>query len=358
MKYYSVLLSTLLLPFSISNAAELTAIEKLGKSFFFDANLSNPAGQSCASCHSPDTGFADPRQHLPVSEGAVKNRFTLRSAPTVAYAGYSPDFHYDEKEEMFMGGYFTDGRATRMQDQAAGPLLGLVEMNNLSKESIVEKVNKGEFRQLMRGVFGEKIFANKDNAYEKITDALVAYQRSSEVNPFNSKYDHFLAGKAKLTAQEKRGLDIFEKEDKGNCAACHPNTAPDKELILFTDFSYDNVGLPKNNKSPFYTQDKAFNPLGKKHIDYGLFETTKKEEDKGKFKVPTLRNIALTAPYMHNGIFETLKDVVEFYNTRDVEKWGEAEVKENVNNDELGDLKLSESEVDDLVSYLKTLSDI
>ena len=148
--------------------------------------------------------------------------------------------------------------------------------------------------------------------------AIAAYERTTEFQPFTSRYDAWLAGKGQLTGQELRGLTLYEDEKKGNCAACHPSQqGPNGEPPLFTDFTYDNLGVPRNPDNPFYGQDKKFNPQGTKFVNRGLGGFVKKRGEDGKFKVPTLRNIAKTAPYMHNGYFKTLRGVVAFYNDRD-----------------------------------------
>jgi cytochrome c peroxidase len=155
-----------------------------------------------------------------------------------------------------------------------------------------------------------------------------------------------------------RGLDIYEAEDKANCAACHPSQPGENgEPPLFTDFTYDNLGTPKNPDNPFYDLPAKFNPAGADYVDYGLGKALDDPAEDGKFKVPTLRNVGLTAPYMHNGVFQTLEEVVDFYNTRDTGEWDPPEVAENVNVDELGDLGLTEEEVEDLVAFLHTLDD-
>ena len=189
-------------------------------------------------------------------------------------------------------------------------------------------------------------------------DAIAAFEESAEFNPFNSKYDLYLAGKAKLNAKEKKGVALFEDPKKGNCAACHPSRPTENGFPpLFTDFSYDNLGVPKNPDNPFYTLDKSYNPLGEKYVDLGLGGILKKPSENGKFKVPGLRNVALTAPYMHNGVFKTLKEVVQFYNTRDRGNWPPPEVPETVNKKELGNLGLTDDELDAIVAFLNTLSD-
>ncbi|MDH5649245.1 MAG: c-type cytochrome [Gammaproteobacteria bacterium] len=343
----------------LSQAAGIEGLKQsLGKRLFFEENLSSPVGQSCASCHSPSHGFADPRGKA-VSEGAHPGRFTSRNAPTVAYAMFAPKRHWNTVDQVEVGGYFYDGRADSLEEQAAGPLMGQVEMANTGKQAIVSRLRKLGYSPAFRQIYGHEALKDAETGFSQLTEVIASYERSSEVNAFNSKYDHYLAGKARLTDQELRGLRLFEDEDKGNCAACHPNKpAITGAPPLFTDFTYDNLGIPVNSDNPFLTIDRKFNPVGKEFVDLGLGSVTGKQDDKGKFKVPTLRNLEKTAPYMHNGIFKTMMEVVEFYNTRDVsDKWGPAEVEVNVNKEELGDLKLTEQEMEDLVSFLRTLTD-
>lgn len=178
------------------------------------------------------------------------------------------------------------------------------------------------------------------------------------MNRFDSKYDYFLKGKAQLSEQEIRGMGLFVSERKGNCAACHPSApAPDGTPPLFTDFTYDNLGVPGNPENPYYTLSRDLNPDGFDYVDLGLALTVNDPAENGKFRVPTLRNVALTPPYMHNGVFKTLYQVVAFYNTRDVGPWPPPEVAENVNDEELGDLGLTNQEIEDIVAFLNTLTD-
>lgn len=140
--------------------------------------------------------------------------------------------------------------------------------------------------------------------------------------------------------------------------SCHPSKpGVDGKPPLFTDYTYDNLGVPKNPEIPFYYIDKKFNPAGVGFIDFGLGGVVHKKEEDGKFRVPTLRNVALTSPYMHNGIFKTLREVVSFYSTRDIGPWPAPEVLQNVNTKELGNLQLSQHDVDDLVAFMKTQAD-
>jgi cytochrome c peroxidase len=336
----------------------LTQKETLGKKLFFDKNLSTPSGQACADCHSPETGFANPNADYPVSQGVHKDRFGNRNDLPAAYAAFSPTFHYDANEGLYIGGQFWDGRAANLTEQAKGPFLNPLEMANPDEKSVVEKVRKSEYADLFRKVFGVASFDDPNKAYDMVAEAIAAYEKSSELNPFNSKYDLYLAGKVAMTEQERRGLELFEDEEKGNCAACHPNQpGADGTPPLFTDFTYDNLGVPQNPENPFYYLPKNLNHNGVYFVDLGLGGVINKPSENGKFKVPSLRNVAKTAPYLHNGIFKNLRQVVVFYNTRDVGPWPPPEVRMNVNHDELGDLGLSEQEIDDIVAFMHTLTD-
>lgn len=351
------------------------ALERLGQLLFFDPGLSSPPGQSCATCHAPDAGFAEPDRSLPVSRGVLPGRTDSRNAPTVMYAQFSPAFHFDKNEEHYVGGQFLDGRAATLEEQAKGPFLNPLEMANPNKASVVEKVRRAPYAADFDTAFGPGALADTDQAFERVAQALATFERTRQFAPFTSKYDAYLAGKAKLTAQEKRGLRLFEDEKKGNCAACHPSQrGPDGAPPLFTDFTYDNLGVPRNPDNPFYKLPPELNPAGERFVDLGLGGALNKRAEDGKFKVPTLRNIALTAPYMHNGYFRTLRGSVVFYNDRDTKPrcasdwvseadalkqqcWPAPEVTANVNDEELGKLGLSDSEIDDIVAFMHTLTD-
>jgi cytochrome c peroxidase len=349
-----------------SGSSTLTQKEALGKLIYFDSNLSTPGGMSCATCHHPSAGFADPDRELPVSQGIVPTRFGNRNSPSAAYAAFSPSFHYDEEEGMYIGGQFWDGRAADLAEQAKGPFLNPLEMKNPSKKKVVQAVAKSSYAALFKEVYGPESLSDIDAAYDLIADAIAAYEASVEVNSFTSKYDYYRMGLVDLTEQEARGLALYNDPAKGNCAACHPSEpGPYAPQPLFTDYSYDNLGVPRNWDNPFLYLDPEFNPDGVDYIDYGLGGSLKSAgmpesvygPEMGKVKVPTLRNIAVTRPYMHNGIFETLREVVDFYNTRDVGSWPPPEVPENVNSDELGNLGLTPQEVDDIVAFMETLTD-
>jgi len=330
----------------------------LGKKLFFDKNLSTPSGQACADCHWPESGFGNPDSSLPVSRGVHPDRFGNRNDLPAAYAAFSPKFHYDAQEGHYVGGQFWDGRAVDLVEQAKGPFLNPLEMANPSEESVIEKISQSAYAPLFREVFGTDALDDPNKAYDLAARAIADYERSTELNPFDSRFDFYLQGKVALTERERRGLALFNDPKKGRCAECHPSEpAPDGAPPLFTDFTYDNLGAPKNPENPFYYLPKQFNPEGVHFTDLGLGAVVKKPQENGKFKVPSLRNVAKTAPYFHNGVFKTLRQVVVFYNTRDVGPWPVPDVPQNVNREELGNLGLTEQEVDDIVAFLLTLND-
>jgi cytochrome c peroxidase len=363
-------------------APNLTPQEQLGKELFFD-KISSPPWMSCATCHDGDAGWTGPvagiNAHGAVYRGAVPVRFGNRKPPTVAYATLSPVFFYDAEEGIFVGGNFWDGRATGERlgnpaaDQALGPFLNPVEQNNASKAAVCEIVAEAKYADLWEAVWGEPVACvdplDVEVFYDRVGLAIAAYEDSAEVNQYSSKFDAYMAGVGELSEEEAWGLELFN--GKAMCAACHP--AP-----LFTDFTFDNLGVPKNPENPFYDMDEVFfpdgsaiNPDGDAWIDPGLggFLETRPEwadlaaENMGKHKVPTLRNVDLRPgrgfpkAYMHNGVFKSLEEVVHFYNTRDVEPWPAPEVADNVNTDELGDMGLTAEEEAAIVAFLKTLSD-
>ena len=338
--------------------AGLNKEQALGKLLYFDRYLSSNHNQSCASCHDVSAGFADPLnlrlpEQFPVSAGSITSEFGGRNAPTAAYAMFSPPFGFDEDEGLYIGGQFWDGRAATLKDQAKGPFLNPVEMNMGTKADVIAALkdpdnrNAAGYQVLFLRAYRIDLMSidpatdpsGVGNAYDKMAQAIGAFETSGLFSQFSSKFDAVMAGMEVFTSSEASGWALFN--GKAQCNLCHP--AP-----LFTDFSYDNLGIPK-----------SIHPLLKKNpVDLGLGPIVNDSAENGKFKVSSLRNLELTPPYGHNGFFVTLKDIVHFYNTADTNNsWPKPEVKENVNRDELGDLGLSENEELDLVAFLKTLTD-
>ena len=327
----------------------------IGKLIFFDKNLSNPIGQACASCHAPETGFSDPL-YRDISEGAVTGTFSNINSPNLAYNVFSPERTYNTTDETFIGGLFLNGRSQNLKKQVIHPFTGALEMNNGNISNVVSKIKNASYFSEIEKEYGTGKTDEELMLY--IADAIAAFETSKEVNSFTSKFDYFNKQLIQFTADEKKGLVIFK--GKGKCAQCHV-LEPDERTgkILFTDFSYDNIGVPRNEKNPFYNQSTTVNPAGPNFIDLGIGAVVSQPEHNGKFRVPTLRNIAISGPYFHNGSFKTLKEVIHFYNVRDVNpnELAASEVRENVNRDELGDLKLSVEEEGQLEKFLETLTD-
>jgi len=397
------ILTSLVLVSAQNVPSRLSPIEELGKRLFFDRNLSAPAGQECAACHGPAVGFTGPFEDFNktggVYEGAVKGRFGNRKPPASAYAGDSPRLHLTPSGE-FVGGLFWDGRATGdvlgdpLAEQAMGPFLNPLEQNMPDAKSLVLAVKKSSYAGLFEKVFGPgSLDADKspEGTYAMIGRAIAAFERSAEVNTFRSRFDDFwraASGKGLevesigesnledfrnlgLAENELQGLVLFSA--KGLCANCHLLTPAGGKPPVFADYKYDNLGIPRNLENPFYGQDKIYNPEGKNWVDKGLggfLETVEKyeryaEENYGRHRTPTLRNVdkrpspGFVKAFMHNGYFKSLKDVVRFYNTRDVagSGWPPPEVAANVNDTEMGNLGLTGDEEDAIVDFMKTLTD-
>ncbi|MCT7536936.1 cytochrome-c peroxidase [Aliarcobacter butzleri] len=339
--------------------------EDLGRILFFDVNLSKNRTQSCATCHNPNAGFVDDR------DNGVKKMASLgddgkslgdRQAPTASYAKFSPAFHFDEKAKKYVGGQFWDGREATLEGQAGGPPLNPVEMGMSDKKAVVDRLKENTlYVNSFKKIFGADIFKNDDKAYEAMTIAIASFERTDEFSPFDSKYDRYLKGEYDLTPLEDLGKSIFFSNNNNSCANCHVLKGEDKEGETFTNYQYHNIGTPANNEL------RAKN--GVKAIDEGLLANSNVSDvaQKGKHKVPTLRNVAVTGPYMHNGVFKDLKTVVEFYdkyNNKDRnidpetnKPWDEPEVKDNISLQELKANKLTDRKVEALVAFMKLLTD-
>jgi cytochrome c peroxidase len=342
-------------------AQVLTSQQQVGKDVFFDTNLSEPAGQGCVSCHDPAFAFTDPDQNLPVSEGVIPGRFGNRNSPSAAYAVFFPTFTL---KGGIQGGQFWDGRAANLTEQAKGPFLNPVEMNNTSRAQVIGKIALAAYAPLFEQVCGPNAFgpANTDTSYNCMAASIAAFEGTGELNKFTSKFDASLVGLYTLTAQEDQGRRLFS--GSGKCAHCHDDNG---SQAIFTDFHFHNIGLPTNREYPF----SLLNPIP---IDRGLGGFLNDPRQDGKFKTPHLRNIALTSPYMHNGVLKTLKQVVHFYNTRDLlvpcdsalgnldpgfgtACWAAPEIPHTMDSSFVGNLGMTDAEEDAIVAFMMTFTD-
>lgn len=359
----------------------VTDQELLGKNIFFDTDLSVNSTQSCATCHAPEVGWTGPDSlvnlETVVYEGALPNHFGNRKPPPSGYAGDSPVLFFDEGTGEWVGGMFWDGRATGeilgdpLAEQAQGPFLNPLEQAIPNIQVLCVKLKKADYADLFEVVWGNgslNCAKDAEGVYERIGISVAAYERSAEVNPFSSKFDRFwdnavAAGKdvtkikfssgggggmggggmggggntdpyrwqnyrgLGLTDAELQGLAAFNDPNRANCASCHSLEPGSDGYPLFTSFTYDNVGMPKNPDNPFYSMAEAWNPDGADFVDYGLggflqgagYPEEVYIQELGKFKVPSLRNVDLrpseeyVKAYGHNGYFKSLEDIIFFY---------------------------------------------
>jgi cytochrome c peroxidase len=365
----------------------LTELQLLGKRIFEDFNLSEPRGMACMSCHDPRHAFTGDN-NSPIAAVALGSRpqhFGKRKVPTIMYKAYSPPFGFykdvDDGKEVLeaKGGQFWDGRANDLAEQINFPFTDPDEMNNPSLEAVAGKIASGDYADLAKAVFGAKLFNDPMAAMNKLATAVAAYEETERFAPFSSKFDDWLRGKAQLSAVEKRGYDLFVDPKRGNCIACHVGNTDSKDPTdwLFTDFTYDSFGLPRNPAIPANADPKHFD-LGlcqRPGLDAFLPKEVKRDSLCGAFKVPTLRNVAVNRTFFHNGVMTSLRDAVAIYSTRDTDpaRWYPGGEKFNdlpkayhagVNIEEvpydrkLGEKpRLDDADLDALVAFLKTLTD-
>lgn len=407
-------------------------ITTLGKLLLFDKNLSVNRNEACVFCHMPETGWTGPVSALNATTsaypGSVRTRFGPRRPQSYGYATLAPTLYFDQNKRDLVGGNFWDMRASGIRlgspaaEQAEGPLVNPAEMAFADPACAVERVSLSPYRSLFEAVWGTVAFDIKwptdfeqicsrpgppspgdpfpvhlsagdrgraSAAYDQIGMAMQAFEASAEVNAFSSKYDAVRVGRAKFSALEHRGYVLFR--GKARCAECHRDTG---ESPLFTDFTADNLGVPRNSAEPFYAEDQpdaagyAANRLGARYVDDGVGAFLAGADNpngkwaefadsyRGKFQAPSLRNVDkrprpdFVKSYMHNGYFKSLKEVVHFYNTRDalprckpndpgekVTCWPAPEQPANVNTTQMGHLGLSNADEDAIVAFLKTLTD-
>lgn len=349
-----------------SGASNSPTVISVGRKIFFDTNLSSNGNQSCASCHDPEHGFADPDASVtaPVSEGSIANAFGNRNAPTAAYASFIPDFGLSttptmETASKYHGGQFLDGRRADLVAQAKDPFLNPVEMNNVDAVEVVNKVQNADYADEFLQVYGDNAFDDTTAAYDRIASAIAAFESSTEMNPFSSKFDAVMASEASFTASEQRGFDLFTGT-QAKCANCHIVSPAGGGSALFSDFKYFNIGTPANPDNPVYLVDSGF-------VDDGLaanpeIDVADTTTERGKFRTPTLRNIELTAPYMHNGVYATLEEVIRHYDIQVANEFPPLpEVTDNIalelNAGTFVGLGLQPQDYTNLENFMRTLTD-
>lgn len=323
---------------SLQEPAVYASVAELGSDLFVDTNLSNNRTQSCATCHAAGRAFTDPRHHsrgngtvavlartTGVSVGDDGVSVGSRNAPTAMYAALTPEFGQDENG--YFGGQFWDGRASTLADQAGGPPLNPVEMQMPDKASVIARIQENEaYVTAFQKFYGLGIFNDTDAAYTAMTQAIASFEKTAAFQPFDSKWDFVIAegDETLFSSSEQNGYQLFTQ----HCISCH-NSADSitNSKQTFTNYRYYNLAVEDN---PEISGDDN---------DQGLYENPNVTETSeiGKFKTPTLRNVAVTAPYMHNGVYKDLQTAIAFFN-----------------NDEIN---LSSTEINDLECFLRTLTD-
>ena len=437
----------------INESTRMDQVRILGKLLLFDKNLSVKRNEACIFCHMPDTDFTGPisilNQTTVAYPGSVRHRFGHRKPQSYTYAPFYPVLQYNQTQQDFYGGNFFDLRATgyKLQnpaaEQAQDPPVDPNEMGFADSACLVRRLSQSSYRRLFEIVWGEQAFdiqwprdidqacgkpgpapasnpfpvhlskadrGRSNSTYDQFALSIAMYEASPDVSPFSSKFDYALAhpDQTVLSPDELTGRSLFRGRAK--CNTCHldgtQSTAEERNSAavkpgnaasvapLFTDFTSNNLGLPKNDSIPYYTEDQpdpygfTANPLGAQYVDKGVGDFLRGPNNvngswkqyantfDGKFQTTTLRNVDkrprpdFVKAYMHNGYLKSLKEVVHFYNTRDtlgackmandpgekVNCWPSPEVPQNVNKT-IGRLGLTDREEDQIVAFLKALTD-
>jgi cytochrome c peroxidase len=442
----------------VAQASSLDLYHKitlLGKTEIYDMNLSSRGNIACATCHAPYTGFrgsssvfnattAAQPGGIPITNATLPEpnyRIAPRNPQSYAYAAFAPIMHYNVTQGSFYGGNFWDMRATGIRlgnpaaEQAQGPPVNPLEMGNIDTACVVWKASQSQYASLITNIWGAQSFAihwpgnvasvcakpgpppandplpvhlsavdrgTSNSTYDHIAMAMASYESSPDVSGFSSKFDAYLAGNTMLSGAELHGYQLFN--GKGGCNQCHlSGTAVGSQnshaaadvAPLFTDFTANNIGLPKNLALPYYCESKpdqtgyTANPLGFAFVDLGIGATLSGPNNpnplqwktlaplfNGTFQTPTVRNVDkrprpdFVKAYMHNGYLKSLKEVVHFYNTSQalprcaqgsrgekVTCWPSPEYPATLNTTQLGNLGLTSDEEDDIVAFLQTLTD-
>jgi len=368
--------------------ARAAALQALGRQLFFDPSLSASGQMACSTCHDPKRTFGPPNGRDVQLGGKDMKQPGLRAVPSLTYIQVVPQFtaHYYESDDEGdasvdngpTGGLTWDGRADRGREQARIPLLSPYEMANDDEAGVAAKIRRTGYAGEFAKIYGPDALKDDGKTFAAALEALEVFEQSEqEFYPYSSKYDAYLAGRAKLSEQEARGLALFNDEEKGNCASCHRSAVDnDGTPPQFTDYGLIAIGLPRNmnipaNADPNYFDLGACGPL--------RTDLANDPEYCGLFRTPSLRNVALRQTFYHNGAEHDLREAVEFYVERDTkpEKWYPRNADgtvakfndlprgywDNVNMEppfggKPGDPpRLSPSEIDDIVAFLATLTD-
>lgn len=338
-------------------------LSELGRALFHDTNLSFNRTQACATCHDPAHGFIDPRTDAAggaLSRGADGRSVGTRNTPSIAYAALVPPATRLTNGD-WQGGLFADGRAGTLEAQAVEPLTNPREMAMPDDAAVIARVAENtQYVAALEAHFGPGVMATTESAMTAVTAALAAFQRSSPpFMTFDSRYDRFLRGEETLSEKEELGRRLYFS-DLTNCMLCHllePNSVTPNEA--FTNHRYHNIGVPAN---PRLGTPPDAGLAARPGLDLPAAA--------GKFRTPTLRNIAVTAPYMHNGVFRELATAIKFYNQYIVDNaevginpetgapWGRPEIDENIDVERLRQGQpIDDERVEALIAFLRTLTD-
>jgi cytochrome c peroxidase len=373
----------LLLAAGVAQAAPqpLSPLQQLGKSMFLDPSLSASGRMACATCHDPKYAYGPAPGRAIALGGPHMNQSGTRAVPSLRYLREVPPFKEEYKfldgDVGPIGGMMWDGRAASLAEQAQLPLLAANEMANTGPADVVHKLAHAAYAPQFKALFGADIFQHPAKAFAAGMSALAAFQEvPEEFYPYSSRYDAYLRGDIDLTEQEERGADLFKDPDKGNCASCHLGISRDGVPPTFTDFDFVNVGVPRNPRLPANA-----NP---RYYDLGLcgpnrLDLAKKRDLCGYFQSPTVRNTAIRDAFFHNGVYTNLRQVMDFYNERDLhpEKFyprnSDGSVHryddlppgypDDIDHDPPLDRKpgqkpaLTDADIDDIIAFLKTLTD-
>lgn len=309
--------------------AALSLSAQVGKKIFFDKNLSGSGSMSCATCHDPNYAYGPPNGLAVQFGGTDLLESGVRAVPSLRYKDFTPPYadlldNPDGISAPGPGGGFTwDGQANTLAEQAQIPLLSSFEMENSSIGAVVTKLQTASYAVLFQQAFGSNAFADTNAAFNNALAALQAFQlEDTSFHPYSSKYDLYAGNKigGTLTPAEIRGMDVFTDPNTGNCASCHYQGAGlNGSVALFTDFSYEAIGVPRNSSIPA-NGNASYDDMGicgPSRTDHLPSAPGAPDAFCGMFKTPTLRNVATRSVFFHNGVMHSLEQVIRWYNTRD-----------------------------------------